>query len=284
MHKVEIAAAFGGVAAVCCLLSLAYHRSPLHSNQQRRPFRSTGAPEARRWQLGNGKQPPPWNPENAANYSFDQWSRDLLLWSHTVSELAPSTQAALVIASLEGSAKLIGEEISSQQIAHGDTIACQLFDPLTLVLHNLATHYAPLAEETRLMRENEFDDLRRDSNEPIDAFLARFNLVRRRAGARHNHSQLTSKLLREISLSHQQLSCILQPTNQTYPNDESEFTHMCILIRRICHITERTPNNIAQQLASRRRGQQFQGLVDTADAPDEDMECAELEPAGSNHQ
>ena len=73
--------------------------------------------------------------------------------------------------------------MSMQEITQGGMIDGRPVDPVTFLLTQLATHFAPLGEEARLSAMAEIMQFQRRPGEAIDNMLARFRTVRFRAQA-----------------------------------------------------------------------------------------------------
>ena len=99
----------------------------------------------------------------------------------------------------------------------------------------------------------------RERNESIDAILSRFRITRWRAamgnaGIQMSWEGYTWILLRAIGVSSQDLISILQPVQGQFPSTEPEFEAMCMTLRRMGHIRENAPHNLAHALRSGDRG------------------------------
>ena len=55
-------------------------------------------------------------------------------------------------------------------------------------------------------------------------------------------------LLRACQVNDQQLMTLLQGTDGLFPADNAQYRQMCLLLRRMGHILERRPGNIASAL------------------------------------
>ena len=61
-------------------------------------------------------------------------------------------------------------------------------------------------------------------------------------------------LLRAIGVSSQDLIHVLQPAQGQFPSTEPEFDAMCMTLRRMGHVRENAPHNLAHALRSNDRG------------------------------
>eukprot|EP00971_Amphidinium_carterae_P327509 6458914-Amphidinium_carterae.1 len=130
-------------------------------------------------------------------------------------------------------------------------------DPVSYLLHGLSTRFAPLEEENRLRVVSELLAFSRRPGESIDALLTRFELVRLRAlreggGAAQLGPEPTAlMLLKACGVSHHQFLQLTQGIGHRLPATEGEFEELCRQLRRLGHILEQYPNNLAQQLGPR---------------------------------
>ena len=74
------------------------------------------------------------------------------------------------------------------------------------------------------------------------------------AGIQMSWEGYTWILLRATGVSSQDLIHVLQPAQGQFPSTEPEFDAMCMTLRRMGHIRENAPNNLAQALRSTDRG------------------------------
>ena len=214
---------------------------------------------------GSARQPPAWGPEmehrGESAYTFRQWSRDLLLWT-IANDMEPHRQAALILGQLRGAAASLTREIPINVIMNGGIINGQPADPTTYILHVLGERYAQLGEETRLRVMTDLMMFEKRRNERIDDLLTRFDVIRQRVagqggGINMNYEGLSWLLLRACQPNDQQLLMLLQEFQGRYPNTEAQFRTMTNNLRRMGHILENSPDNIAQQL---RHQQGHQGM------------------------
>ena len=196
-----------------------------------------------------------------SSYTFRQWSRDLLLWT-IANDMEPHRQAALILGQLRGAAASLTREIPINVIMNGGIINGQPADPTTYILHVLGERYAQLGEETRLRVMTDLMMFEKRRNERIDDLLTRFDVIRQRVAGQGgvinmNYEGLSWLLLRACQPNDQQLLMLLQEFQGRYPNTEAQFRIMTNTLRRMGHILENSPDNIAQQL---RQQQGHQGM------------------------
>ena len=197
--------------------------------------------------------PPGWGPDQERNNPFRRWTQQLLVWGIQASDMDPAQQVACIVPKLPGGAAELAYNLSFQELTQGDMVAGQHVDPLTYLLANLAQLYAPLGEEQRMMAMSELFHFKRNHNENIDQLIARYRLLRLKAaqgqvGLTMSWEGYSWMLLRATGVSSAQLLQLLQPTGNRYPTTEAEFEAMCLAIRRMGHIIESAPHNIAQHL------------------------------------
>ena len=126
-------------------------------------------------------------------------------------------------------------------------------DPVTYLLSQLAADFAPLGKEARLAAMKELMSFTKLSRETIDAIISRFRIIRWRAAQGNAGIQISWEgyswiLLKAIGVSGAQLVQILQPVQGHFPNNEQDFEAMCLTLRRMGHILENSPHNLAHAL------------------------------------
>jgi len=205
---------------------------------------------------GEPRGPKPWGPEMEERYPFRHWNRDVLYWS-IASTHSNTRKAACVLMSLRGAAEEFARMYPADAITGGGIINGINTDPLTYLMHTLSERFSQLGEETRLAAMTELMHFRRNQNERIDALIIRFDTLRQRANAQ---GQLTMSiqglvwlLLRACAVDDTQLMQLLMLTNELFPATQQEYDRLITLLKRMGHIIENSPNNVAQLL----RGQQF---------------------------
>ena len=125
-------------------------------------------------------------------------------------------------------------------------------DPLTYIMHLLAENYAQLGEEVRLSSLTELLSFERRAGEMTDELLTRFDAVRMRAvqmGQLDISPQgMSWMLLKAVGVSDSQLLQLLQPLDNQLPATPQQYRDLLQRIRRMAHVMEQRPNNIAQSL------------------------------------
>ena len=89
-------------------------------------------------------------------------------------------------------------------------------------------------------------------HENVDSFISRFEELRFRA-AREGHYLMATEgwamiLLRQLPLSQQQITHILEPYEYQMPTTEQGFTALLNRIRRLGHASENRPGTVARLL------------------------------------
>ncbi len=201
---------------------------------------------------GGSRRPPPrWDPQNERSYSFRDWSQDVLRWCMG-SELQPHQQCLEIINALDGPARRLGRLMSPQQIMNGGTLNGAQVDPVTLLVTTLQQKFAPLSEESRLSAMTDFITFRREPNERINELLTRYDVARERAAHEANYVMTwegyTITLLRVVGINDSQLIQLLAPLNGQIPTDEQQYVDLMLRLRRMGHIIEHQPGNIASAL------------------------------------
>ena len=225
--------------------------------------------------------PPAWGPEMQQTYPFRRWMQDVLLWS-VASDLDGSRKAALLIMQLKGGAQELARGYPPQTLIQGGLINGVQADPLTYVIHGLAERFAALGEELRLGSITELLSFSRNhhQHERIDEILVRFDVARQRA---HDEGQLTVSitgltwlLLRAVGVSDSQLLQILTPFGGNFPQTEQELQVLKQQLRRMGHVLENSPGNIASAL---RGSQNHRGyFADEVNAQTHAFHASQSEP------
>jgi hypothetical protein len=126
------------------------------------------------------KDPPAWTPHDSV--PFRQRSQDFLTWSILASDLEHSQQVAAIIVQLGGAARNVARHFSFEDMIQGGIVNGQQVDPVTFLLTHLATHFAPLGEETRLQAMTALMQFQRQPAEQTDSLISRFLTRRFRKG------------------------------------------------------------------------------------------------------
>ncbi|CAE7455818.1 unnamed protein product [Symbiodinium natans] len=202
--------------------------------------------QTRKPDWGERTMPPVWDPSNQAQYPFRRWSHDVLVWS-VATEGDPARKAALLCMSLRGSAQELVRTLPPAVLVQGGRVNGAAV---------LAERFSALGEEVRLSAVTELLTFDRQGAESVDNIINRFDVVRQRA---HDQGQLvmsitglTWLLLRAIGVSDHQLLTLLAPFNGVFPQTDAELAQLKTQLRRMGHILEHAPGNIAASLRPQR--------------------------------
>ncbi|CAK9099803.1 unnamed protein product [Durusdinium trenchii] len=195
--------------------------------------------------------PPRYDPSDPSQ-TFRTWSQDLMLWSIS-SELQPHQQAAMIISQLSGPARELARSITPQEVFQGGVHNGNHLDPVSYLAQGLASRFAPLDDETRLRAAQDLLAFQRRQGETVDALITRFELTRSRArndggGAQVSVETGSLLLLRACGVTAEQFQALTQPFGFRLPSNDEQFNALCAHIRRLGHIIERQPLNIASTL------------------------------------
>ena len=195
--------------------------------------------------------PPRYDPSDPSQ-TFRTWSQDLMLWSIS-SELQPHQQAAMIISQLSGPARELARSITPQELFQGGVHNGNHLDPVSYLVQGLASRFAPLDDETRLRAAQDLLAFQRRQGETVDALITRFELTRSRArndggGAQVSVETGSLLLLRACGVTAEQFQALTQPFGFRLPSNDEQFNALCAHIRRLGHIIERQPLNIASTL------------------------------------
>ena len=196
--------------------------------------------------------PPRWEPGLENALPFRTWLQDLLLWTIT-SDLEPHRQAAAIISQLGGAARDLARTLTPQEIFNGGVINGQHLDPVSFLIHGLSTRFSPLDDEIRIRAAQDLLQFQRKGNESVDVLITRFETIRSRARAEGGGANVSTEsasliLLRAIGVSSEQFQRLTQPFGLRLPNSEAELAQLMHQLRRMGHIIEHHPSNIADSL------------------------------------
>ena len=211
--------------------------------------------------------PPRWEPGLESSLPFRVWMQDLMLWT-IGTDLQPHQQCAAIIQQLGGAARELARNLSPAEVYHGGIVNGVQLDPVSYLLHGLSARFGPLDEESRLRATQDLLSFSRRQGETVDTLISRFELVRSRArnegGGVLSVETAALILLRACGVSSDQFQTLTQPFGLRLPNNDAEFAQMGHHLRRMGHIVERFPNNIASGLrGSTGQAQAFLAEADT---------------------
>ena len=197
--------------------------------------------------------PPNWSPEQESSYPFAHWSRDVLIWSIT-SDMDASRKAASVVSVLQGSGRDFARNLPPMTLIQGGRINGVDTDPLTYLMYQLSARFARLGEEVRIGSIGELMTFARQPHERIDLLLQRFESLRIRAqeqgGLALSVPGISWLLIRAIGVTETQLMTLLAPFQGTLPANEAQFEDLKAALRRMGHIIEGAPGNLASVIRS----------------------------------
>ena len=200
---------------------------------------------------GNLRTPPAWNPSMESTYPFRDYSRDLMLWS-LATDLQPHQQASAAVLRLSGQARDVAREMTPDELVNGGDVNGVHLDPLAFLIRGLQVRFAPLGEETALRSITELMSFNRLASERIDELVSRFETLRHRALAQGGFTMsmpgYAMSLLRACGVNNEQLLQVLAPIGGRLPQNQDELHQMQGYLRRMGHILEAFPNNVAQTL------------------------------------
>ena len=199
----------------------------------------------------NMRLPPRWEPSMETTLPFRTWMQDLMLWT-IYTDMSPPQQTAAIITQLGGAARDLARTLTPAEVYSGGVINGTHLDPVSFLLHGLSARFAPLDEENRLRAAQDLLSFARRAGETVDALISRFDITRQRAqregGGAVSVETAALILLRSCGVSSEQFQALTQPFGLRLPTNEPEFSQMCHHLRRMAHIVERHPNNIASGL------------------------------------
>ena len=105
--------------------------------------------------VNNSKTPPGWGVEQESTYPFNCWVKDLITWAHAT-DLETEKQAHAVVLRLQGTTRVLAQEIDPYVLTHGDTVDYQdgngphAVPGLEILIHRLTQRYGSQPIETQL--------------------------------------------------------------------------------------------------------------------------------------
>ena len=219
------------ILIACCML-IAAMPSPFHGSS-------------------TARVPPAWTPEHERQYPFATWVDDIYNWCLNNND-QPHQQCAAITMQLGGAARELARTMTPQERMHGGIVNGVQVDPVTMLFHGLQERFGPLGEETRMTAMVELMTFDRRHGERINEVASRFEVTRavasRDAGFTMNTEAVAMTFLRAVGITDEQLLQILAPLSGRFPNTDAELRQMIAYIRRMGHILERSPGNVASAL------------------------------------
>ena len=174
----------------------------------------------------SGVRAPAWDPNG--HVPFRLWVQELQAWlTVTSGRLTPPQQAAAIQLGLRGSAREYALQIPAAAISFGAPVAGVPADPVTFILYQLASRFAPLEDETALEAGTALLDFTSRQGERIDQLLTRWDMVRHEAQAVGagigNFTTLSTILLRAVGISTSQMMTLLQPFGGRMPANQQQY-------------------------------------------------------------
>ena len=195
----------------------------------------------------DNKSPPSWGP--GSKLTLRKWTEKMRIWLH-ITDLAPKKIVPNIILKLEGLASDIGNEMTDQELMSGgmtpDGITA---NPLELLLSRLQHAFGHLDEEIQMHAAREYDDFRRLPQESIDSLTQRFEMMRIRvakeSGLIKPWYDLSRDLLKHANVDVHCFRELTRDYNYSFPDTHDRYNRLVIDLRRLKHITENAPLNIA---------------------------------------
>ena len=140
-------------------------------------------------------------------------------------DIPAHSQAGTIAARLGGSAKLIVNQLTPQQLTVGENYRGIQMDPVTYLLTLLQERFGPLQEESRLSAMMEMMHFKRKQGESTQTFLMRYDLMRQKAAVEGGYAlnvETSCAILLSMlgPLSRERVQTLLQPTNYNLPRTE----------------------------------------------------------------
>jgi hypothetical protein len=195
--------------------------------------------------------PPSWSLGNDTSHRSRELITDISLWI-MVTDVQPHQQCAAIITRFGGAAREMVRMISPQEKLQGGIRNGVQLDPVAYLFASLQDRFAALDVEARLACMSEMVAFSRRLGESISTLLARYEIVRQRAGTEGQSVMSVEgcslQLPRACSIRPQQLTLLLQPLGGSMLTNDAEFNMLCIQLRRHGRVTGGVHGNIATVL------------------------------------
>ena len=197
---------------------------------------------------GTIRDPPSWSPELEARYPFRDWVRDVYLWTQATTLTSEQQMVAAIILRLGGAARQMANQMTPDELQNGGNGV----GPVQLLINGLSENFAPFGEEASLRSISELTNFHRQPGEAIDALISRFTVVRHHAANSANFRMdvpgYATIIFRACGVTPEQMLQSLQPLQGRMPTTDAEFNAVCSYLRRMGHVLEAFPHNIASSL------------------------------------
>ena len=181
-----------------------------------------------------------------------------------ITDLPPKKIVPSIILKLEGLAKNIGMDLTDREMETGGYSPWGYpVGPLELLLSRLQQTFGHLDEEVQLNAGLEYDQFRRLPHESIDSLIVRFDMMRlrvaREAGIIKPWSDYAKDLMRHANITVDGYRELTRDLHYRLPTTRDAYGSLVINMRRMKHITENSPLNLASSIngTSHTRSQYF---------------------------
>jgi len=191
--------------------------------------------------------PPGWS-DGDSNYTFREWSSDIILWC-IACKVPVEKQAGNIVQQLQGNARKIGKSIDPAILQNGgpydmeDGRGRHHYSGVSILMHQLALQFAPLEVETMVQTIADLLSFRRNSGETVDSALSRFGLLRSRAahlgGFVFGPTGASWYLLHALGIPKMLWVMYLTPFQGNLPTTEEQLNFLVNYIRRQGHLFEK---------------------------------------------
>ena len=216
---------------------------------------------------GSIRDPPSWSPELESRYPFRDWVRDVYLWTQATTLGSEQQMVAAIILRLGGAARQMANQMTPDELQNGGNGV----GPVQLLINGLSENFAPFGEEASLRSISELTNFHRQPGEAIDALISRFTVVRHHAANSANFRMdvpgYATIIFRACGVTPEQMLQALQPLQGRMPTTDAEFNSVCSYLRRMGHVLEAFPHNIASSLGRSRGAHSTLLGVDSAHDP-----------------
>jgi hypothetical protein len=182
---------------------------------------------------------------------FRLYLSNLTLWC-IGSEKTQQAQVSSIIRRLGGTAREVADLLTPQEMFLGGVVEGIQLEPVAYLIQGLQRKFASLDEEARLRALLNMMRFKRKPGERVDELLARFDVIRTNARIEGQFVMSIEGyavlLLSSLGITHDNIAQTLAPLRGRLPNSEAQLEEITSYMRRMGHIQEHRPDNIADQL------------------------------------
>ena len=182
------------------------------------------------------KKPPSWSPEQK-DYSFRDFTRDLILWEQAT-DLREGQKGPAVALQLRGEAREVVRDLDARELSLGrvDAQGNPTHTGVEVIIEELQRRFGPLNQSRAIEVVENFLSFKRKKGDSVDLTIAKFEEAYRKArqegGLTLNAVGLSYIISQILNLSAEELLVLLNDFRGGLPQDEPEYRRFTELLRR----------------------------------------------------